>query len=424
MMNLPKLPSAFHPRPSVDQARYIENSLNCHVGPDGREIITIGPDFDLLARLDDFIRLSLEARLPPFRIDWPLQEKWVWEVDVLGKKRSVPRLVRVKTVSPNSACPASEELAGLLQFFAFAAVNIFDPSEWDRDANQLRYAPHLRLLRDVFLCDPISARLNCDHSCAIDDPSRTLKEIYNDFSSSFRQVFIAKKPLLQRELHNWGWGSQENVVNLDAYLDGLFVRYRSVSVLHLRLFHAKERAKLISDPVEDQHRDLRTLRECRKKFFGWMRRKPSLFTDHPGYVWSILPSLESGYSLHLTLLFDTVALRKVVDDLKAEDKEAGEVLQSHADQIGAYWVDVGAKGRGDYLHADQNTMLSGPDWVHGEVGADDLGRREKLKKTLGYLAMRRALVRLITEPRGEYFGMRNRKVRVPRRPDGGGEHTE
>lgn len=54
--------------------------------------------------------------------------------------------------------------------------------------------------------------------------------------------------------------------------------------------------------------------------------------------------------------------------------------------------------------------------MHGEIRADDVSRREKLKEALGYLAQRRALVRQKNEPSGEYFGLPERKTRSPRRP--------
>jgi hypothetical protein len=77
-------------------------------------------------------------------------------------------------------------------------------------------------------------------------------------------------------------------------------------------------------------------------------------------------------------------------------------------------------GQGSYLRGDANAVLYGPDWVHGEVLADDPERPEKLKETLGYLAMRRVLVRLKNEPPGQYFGLPERKARSSRRSVMGG----
>lgn len=129
-----------------------------------------------------------------------------------------------------------------------------------------------------------------------------------------------------------------------------------------------------------------------------------LFTERPGYVWSIQPSWVGGYDLHLTLLFDTNALRKVLEDKKIENDRTGAVAEGHADEVGASWV-MATKGQGGYVRIDRNDQPYGRDWVHGEVRADDVARRERLMETLSYLAMRRTLIRLKNEPPGVYFGL-------------------
>ncbi len=403
-MNSRKSSPSFVPQTPAGLGELVDRSLNYRTDPDGNVSPSDGPDIGLLVLLNDFVRASLETDLAPFLISRRTPRGRVLE------DHEEPKFY-TKTAEPNSASRASLILANLRQAILSSAA-MLDPI--DRNAAQLLYAPHLRLVCDVFLCHPISARLNCNGSSAIDVIGLTLAELYNDFVAVFRRVFLAKRSSLSDELHNWRLSSKENVVNVHAYLDGQFARPNSVTVLHLRLFHARERVNLVSASVEDQHRDLGELKKCREVFLDRMRGKRALFTKEPGYVWSILPSLEGGYSLHVTLLFDTAALQKVLDDRRVEAEQAGKVLQDHADQIGAYWVKVGTRGRGNYLRADQHTWLYDQDWVHGEVHAIDFVRREKLKKTLGYLAMRRALLRLKNEPKGEYFGMRNRKPRAQR----------
>lgn len=227
---------------------------------------------------------------------------------------------------------------------------------------------------------------------------------------------LLKNPL-RRDLHNWSWSSHENVANLNAYLDGLFARHDSLTALHLRLSHAKARAGLIAGPTDEQRRDIKLLRKSRTRFFDRMRRKRALFTDAPEYVWSIVPVVDGSYELHLTLLFSSVALQKVLEDQKMEAGQAGVACEDHADQVGAYWVEVATCGLGSYRRGDRNSRLYNPTaWVHGEIRADDVSRREKLKEALGYLAQRRALVRQKNEPSGEYFGLPERKTRSPRRP--------
>jgi hypothetical protein len=286
-------------------------------------------------------------------------------------------------------------------------LTILAPS--DLAAKQLLHAPHLQLLLDVFFGHHISHCLDRKINSPIGLTERVVAEIYNDFIAQFRQAMRAKK-LLRRELHNWGYGSQENVAELHAYLDKLLAEHGSLTVLQLRLFHTKERVGLITAPVRAQHRDLEGLRKSRALFFDRMRRKPALFTDDPGYIWSILPSLEGGYDLHLILLFNTAALQKVIEDKKMEAEQMGVVFRDHADQVGMYFVNTATGGKGTYLRGDRMPWLYGPDWVHGEVRAEDHIRCEKLKETLSYLAMRRALVRLKNEPPGKYFGMSNRQV--------------
>lgn len=396
-------------------ATHIDHSLNSRVEPDGSNTIFLGPELEDLFSLDRFVWSVLATPFAPFRISGAMHLLNEHERGAPAEGGGGERWKYTKAASPNPFCQDSslEQAAQLRAISRYAAT--FDPL--NPAAAQLVYAPHLRLLLETFFQHPIR---NCGaseiNSPNVDD-GLIKEEIYNDFAARFRQAMLARH-LLRRERHGWGLGSRENLTNLRAYLDGLFTRHQSLTVLHLRLFHAKNRANLTSASVEDQHRDLRELRACRTVFFDRMRRNPGLFTQKPGYVWAILPSLEGGYALHLTLLFDTAALCKVLDDKRVEAEQAGTVLDDHADQIGAYWVRTATAGQGDYRRGDKIDWLYGPNWVHGEVCADGGGeRREKLQEALGYLAMRRALVRLKNEPEGEYFGMRERKVRAPRRPD-------
>lgn len=393
-------------------SRYIDHSLNCCVEPDGRKTILSGPEIESLFALDRFVWSALATPFAPFRISVAIDLANEHEQGELRQRHASERWKYAKSASPNPYCQDTLDLAAHLQRISHS-VGTFDPSK--PEAAQLAHAPHLRLLLDTFFHHPICTCGGGDINSPAVHEGLIKAEIYNEFVAQFRQAMLARK-LLRRERHSWHMGCRENQTSLRAYLDGLFTRHPSLTVLHLRLFHAKNRANLISAPVGDQHRDLHELRACRTVFFDRMRRKPALFTPKPGYVWAILPSLEGGYDLHLTLLFDTVALCKVLDDKRVEAEQAGTILEDHADQIGAYWMRTATEGQGGYLRGDRNDWLYGPGWVHGEVCADDVRRREKLQETLGYLPMRRALVRLKNEPEGEYFGMRERRARTPRRP--------
>lgn len=409
-MNSPKPQRFFEPWISSGLSHYVEHNLNYHFEPDGQRTILADPQVGNLASLDRFVWSSLNTPFAPFRISGGIY--FSHRHDGGGTLNQEPvsgQWKYTRFASPNPFCQATLELAALLPAIRqFAAT--FDSSN---SAAQLVLAPHLRLLLDTFFHHPIR---NCsggdiDSPTVHDGPIKA--EIYNDFVARFRHAMLDRK-LLRRELHNWHLGSEENAANLQAYLDDLFTRYRSLTVLHLRLFHARERVNLITAPIEDQHRDLQALRACRAKFFDRLRRKPALFTGQPGYVWAILPSLGGGYALHLTLLFDTVALRKVLDDKRAETGHSGAALEDHADRVGKYWTKVATGGLGGYLRGDSDLWLYDPNWVHGEVSADASERRSKLTETLGYLAMRRGLVRLKNEPDGAYFGMPDRKARALR----------
>ncbi|AXF09655.1 hypothetical protein CUJ91_00200 [Paraburkholderia graminis] len=322
-----------------------------------------------------------------------------------------------RTAHPNTWSTVAEEMAYILNVMS-AHQLLFSASH--PATGQLLLAPHLRLLMDVFFSHPICMCLDRDINGPVDLSGRIRAEVYNDFVDRLRAAMRSQKSL-RHELHNWNLGSRQNDANMGAYLDGLFAERPSLTVLHIRLFHSKERLNLLTASAADLHRELQTLRACRTQFFDRLRRKPALFTVNPGYVWAIMPSLEGGYDLYLTLLFDTADLQKVLDDKVVEANLIGAVLRDHADQIGWYWVTAATEGKGAYIRSDQNPWVYGRDAVHGEVCASDALRRARLKEMLGHLAMRRALVRLKDEPLGEYFGMRERKARASRRSVRGGE---
>ncbi|MGN3963218.1 hypothetical protein ACS0ZG_09545 [Burkholderia gladioli] len=405
----------------VELGRHLEHNLRFQVGRDGRKILGGGPEIVFLAKLDRVVRLALETDFAPFRVSGTMRSMPVTVQDAFGRNQRVLRPRYVKTATANSFYPATEELAGILSWRALrSGLTIFQQS--DPFADQLLHAPHIRLLLDTFVRHPVSECLGGNIESPVGSGGRILAEEYNDFAAQLRRAMRDSKSL-RHDWHNWNLGSRENAANLPVYLDNLFAKHGEVTVLHLRLFHARERANLVTSPVDEQLRDLQMLRTCRAKLFDRMRRKHALFTDDPGYVWAILPSLEGGYALHLTLLFSTAALRKVLDDKRVEAEHTGTVLRRHVDQIGMYWVDVATLGLGSYMSGDTTAALYGHDWVHGEVGADERSKRGKLKETLGYLAMRRALVRLKNEPPGQYFGLPERKARSPRRLTAGGEQT-
>ncbi len=349
--------------------------------------------------LDRFVYLTLETEVAPFLASRDDEARGQRHAD------------REHTYVPHPSDNVAQKLATLLPRFLFATTILNSPGLY---ANQFVFAPRLRLLGDVFFSSDISCYRGDAKCHSVERLDPIIAEAYNDFVASFRQIMHARK-LLRRELHNWGWSSRQNVTNLNAYLQNLFAQHGSMTVLHLRLSHVKARAGLIAAPVDDQRRDLELLRKSRTRFFDRMRRKPALFTDTPGYVWSIMPLVDGCYELHLTLLFNSAALQKALDDKRLEAELTGAVCEDHADQIGAYWVRIATEGRGSYRRGDWGGLYNPAVWVHGEIHSDDISGREKLSEALGYLALRRTLVRLENEPAGEYFGIPERKTRGSRR---------
>ncbi|MBX4003401.1 hypothetical protein [Ralstonia pickettii] len=406
-MNQLNLPSTIDQRTLYGCAAFANRYLNFVVERDGVAFRQDGPNIALLASLDRFVWAALQTELAPFRLRGEMYWKRMRERDTDGELRIVQVPAYAPTAFPNPSFPGSDRLVTLL-------ASIKDWLMSHPAAKDLLLPPHLRLLLDVFFDHPISPSTERDPNALAEDTGRSVAEVCNDFVDQFRQAMLTKK-FLRRELHNWYFGSRENLMNLHAYLDDLFTRHPSLTVLHLRLLHA-------SAPVGDPRYDLQALRDCRTKLFDRMRRNPALFAAKPGYVWAILPSLDGRYDLHLTLLIDTDALRKLLDDKRVEAELAGAVLKDYADMVGAYWVEV-TGGQGRYFRSDRERLLYGQDWVHGEVRTDDAVLREKLKDVLGFLAVRRALVRLTSEPDGEYFGMRERKSRVSHSSVEGGKNA-
>ena len=434
-MNSPKSLTAILPANGARFATHIWRNLNCCIGDCfEREMVVLdGPDIWQIAMLDHFVRLALETASAPFLIGETVPEDCGEEKGWHGQRRAVPPVIRARYAVANPSVPAARELAVFLPSLLWCTA-IFHSRY--RTGNSLFYAPHLRLFFNIFFSHAI-AHHYCDnkiflgHATARPDRDNKLNtnvdhvkpdvaETYNDFVAYCRQTMQADRPL-RRELHNWGWGSRQNVAKLGAYLDDLFERHGSLTVLHLRLSHRKADGGSLVPTQEQQHRDLTLLRKARTLFFDRMRRKPALFTAAPGYVWAIMPLINGNYELHLTLLFNSAALRKVLDDKRVEAERAGVACPDHADLVGAYWVTTGTGGQGSYSRGDQHNWLYDPAvWVHGEVRADDGSRPASLKEALGYLALRRSLVRLENEPPGEYFGLPERKPRRSRRSRGSG----
>ncbi|WP_175848338.1 hypothetical protein [Burkholderia arboris] len=399
-MNKPNLPNLIKTLPLFGVAKFLDCNLNPVIERDGQAVRPDGLNLSFLGLLDRIVLASLETELPPFRVRGDLYSKRIREWDETGQQLIVSQPAYAKKASPNSAFHGADCLVTRL-------LPIKDWPSSHPAANMLCFPPHLRLLFDVYFDHPICRNRQRDLNACADGTDRSVAEVYNDFVDQFRRAVCASKGL-RRALHNWCLSSRENAINLGAYLDELFAQCSSLTALHFRLLHT-------SAPVEDPHYALPTLRACRTKLLDRMRSNPALFTNNPGCVWAVLPTLDGRYDLHLTLLLDTAALQKLLGDKRVEAERASKALADYADLVGAYWVGEITGGQGRYFRADQNGVLYGRDWVHGEIAAGDIVRRGKLKQTLEYLAMRRALVRLRNEPPGPYFGLFGRGSQGERR---------
>ncbi|WP_414856805.1 hypothetical protein, partial [Burkholderia sp. IT-111MI5] len=316
-MNKPNLSNNIDPQILDGLAQHIKRSMSFRVTPGGGAEICDGPRIGLLVSLDSFVWTAMETTCSPFHVQGETYLRNVREWDASGQPRDALLPTIAVATCPNPSFRGATQLVTLLFF-------IKDYLATHPSAKHLLYPPHLRLLRDLFLEHPISRSLLRASKALVDDTGLSVAKNCNDLVDRFRQAMRDSK-LLRRERFNWNLGSRENLMRLHAYLDSLFpLPHSSVTVLHLRL---------LCDPaVEGDHRsELQALRDCRTKLFDRMRRKLALFSYKPGFVWAILPSAAGGFHLHLTLIFDTATVRKLLDDRRVEAGLAGMALKDHAD---------------------------------------------------------------------------------------------
>lgn len=330
------------------------------------EIDEDGPDIRVLAKLDQFVWATLRTTLCPYAI---------------SKLASMRGSRFHKVAKPNQETKEAAELASFFHGVR-QAYRAYSP--------RLEYAPHLELFFRVYREHRISSWLP-DSPNKLFDSTCIAAEVFNDLCSVQRQEMLSRMKL-QQPCHNWSLSGYQDLKRLEKYLSTLFERNRSLTVFHFRFFHSKNRVGLITSPFEDQLRDLKNLRTCRTRFLDHMRTNRALFPHKPGYVWAVEPSLNGGYGLHLTLLFNSAELTR----------DHANVAE-HARLLGEYWVSNATRGQGYYhlCHRDPLSLRDG--WVVGRVDASDFYRRTKLTDALRILALREALVRLKDRPSGKYF---------------------
>lgn len=354
-----------------------------------------GPNFTGLGALNAFVQLVKKSDVLPYQITFETG---------LGLNRAFPRIVngvtRYRTAKVNRASADARDLARLLPRLGLLK---------DAQTKLWVYPPHLELLSELYANHPISESL-------LDRPNfpfldRLEGEIYNDFVDVVRREMRANNGL-RRKGHNWNFGGEEGLDSLHVYLDEKFETSPNLTIVHLNLFSTMCWTGVQDASPQVQKQLVDAVRAMRNDVVDCARRNTALFGHRRGLIWSIMPSLDAGYYLHLTLLFDTDGLINAKMLNGTIDTPLAQVHLPMVERtdvtfpqlLGDYLVAIGTKGQGTYTVCHHDPIRYGSEWIHGPVLATDGARRADLYKALGHLAQRRQLVRLKGEPRGKYFG--------------------
>lgn len=368
---MPKMDHNYYPRARL--LSHIDNALNTFpVIKAGRAEAVEAPCVSALLEMDRFVRaVQLGDALP-----YVLQ----------GRYFKAEKLPRSDTEGVSNWDPL------------FATVR-----RWGRvDVPYLRFAPHLKLLMEVYRQHRISVGMYNGPNAPFYGGERNA-EVFNDFCLAFRRA-MADRKMLRQECLTWGLGSTQNLRRLHRYLDAFTGATPSTTAYHFTFLHTTEPLNLATASEKAHLAYLEPLRACRSLFMNGFAGKPSLFPSKPGYVWSLEPSLSGGWGLRMTLLWPTEVISRV---------SIGST--HHARGIGDYWVQHATKTFGSYL-------MHGTEQVF-ELTTPSSGRRvsyglQSLKMRLAPLAVRDALVRFDNQPEGKYFGMPQLMPRRSRAVDG------
>jgi len=349
-----------------------------------------------LERLDQFMRLVLASRVRPY---------WIF---VDGSHPDLRRQARLIPIGTQNTASFAHYIDG---FRAYA-----DQAYEGRRSPHLTYAPHIELFLGLFVSHPVAGSRRQPNAHI--PGGRIQADVYNDFVDLLRRVAVNQK--LSHAMHNWQANGQGNRDKLDRYLAALFDRSDSLTVMHLNVVHTTRDLNLESTVWVEQEKFLRDLATARQIFLNRRSNHPALFEHMRGYVWSIETSLPEGFSLHLTLLFDTAGLVHTGNLNGGLDNPLilGHISTSQRPRltfpqlVGEYIVRVATKGQGRYRICHQD-LTHYPDWPYGTIDANDPPRRNQLAEVLGYLAMKHDLVRLKNLPKGgrgqprnpPFFGM-------------------
>lgn len=336
-----------------------------------------------LERLEQFMRLVLASPVPAYQIS-------VDDRPGLITRRATP-------IFTDERCTIS--LADYIDGFRAYA----DHAHEGLRSPHLTYAPHIELFFELFLSHPVAGSRGQPNSHI--PGGRIQADVYNEFVDLLRRVAANRN--LDRAMHNWATNGHRNGEKLDRYLAGLFTRSGSLTVVHLNVVHTTQHANLEFTPWEEQEKFLRDLATARQIFLNRRSNHPALFEHMKGYVWSIETSLPEGFSLHLTLFFDTAGLAHSGNLNGGLDTPLalGHIPASQRPRVtfpqlvGEYIIRVATKGKGRYRICHQDPTYY-PDWPYGIIEANDLQSRNELADVLGHLAMKHDLARLKNLPKG------------------------
>jgi hypothetical protein len=334
-------------------------------------------------RIDQFMQLVLASSVPAYQIF------------IDSRLRPITR--RAKPVFLDQQCTIS--LADYIDGFRAYA----DQTHEGMRSPHLTYAPHIELFFEMFPLHPVAGSRGHPNSHV--PGGGILADVYNDFVDLLRRVAANRK--LDRVMHNWAANGHCTCEKLDRYLAGLFTRPGSLTVMHLNVVHSTQPFNLEFTVWAEQEKFLRDLATVRQIFLNRRANHPALFEHMKGYVWSIETSLPEGFSLHLTLLFDTTGLVHTGNlnggldaPLALSHVPASQRSRITFPQlVGEYIVRVATKGKGRYRICHQDPSHY-PDWPYGIIEANDLQRRNQLAEVLSHLSMKHDFARLKNLPKG------------------------
>lgn len=404
---------------STRVAGWVERTLN-RTSPGSRRDGSDWQQYRILGDLDRFMRRVLDSFLKPF---WVYPDPSIPHSGILSGPHEVSDLVPTPWRKV-----AARNLLGLDDIASLADDFPRLGSYYRCRSDFLRYAPHLALFFETYPQHPVS-KLNVILPDGRYGDGCIQAEVFNDFVAVLRAAAKARK--LAGAMHAWGLNGVDRLQGLYQYLDGLFKQRESLSVFHLNFSHTLSTMDLRKTDWPAQNMFLRDLAKARSKFLDSKSHHPALFEYMAGYVWSVETSLAAGFSLHLTLFFDTVGL-KATGNLNGRLDiplaflhlpEAQRPKVTFPELVGDYLVETtGGTGRYQLSHRDRLTY--GDPWVWGEIKAGAQRQRDMLKEALGFLASTHQLARLKSIPsagkggaaRPKFFGMGRLVRRRPNAP--------